>query len=46
MAGYIRQSTFQDGDTITAALFNDEYNQLLAVFNNSTGHKHEQPMTI
>ena len=24
---YIRQSTFADGDTITAALFNDEYNQ-------------------
>ena len=41
MAGYIRQSTFQDGDTITAALFNDEYNQLLAAFNNSTGHKHD-----
>jgi len=26
---YIRQSTFADGDTITAALFNDEYNQLV-----------------
>jgi hypothetical protein len=29
---YTRQSTFADGDTITAALFNDEYNQLLNVF--------------
>ena len=24
MAGYTRQSSFADGDTITAALFNDE----------------------
>ena len=31
MAGYIRQSTFADGDTIFAALFNDEFNQLLNV---------------
>ncbi len=29
MAGYTRQSTFADGDTITAALFNNEYNQLV-----------------
>ena len=41
MAGYTRQSTFQDGDTITAALFNDEYDQLLNVFDASTGHKHD-----
>ena len=41
MAGYIRQSTFADGDTISASLFNNEYNQLLNVFNNSTGHKHD-----
>ena len=26
---YTRQSTFADGDTITAALFNNEYNQLV-----------------
>ena len=38
MAGYTRQSSFADGDTITAALFNDEYNQLVNAFNNSTGH--------
>ena len=41
MAGYTRQSTFQDGDTITAALFNDEYDQLLNVFSNTSGHKHD-----
>ena len=38
---YTRQSTISDGDTITAALFNNEFNQLLAAFNNSTGHKHD-----
>ena len=41
MAGYTRQSTFADGDTITAALFNNEYNQLLNAFNSLTGHKHD-----
>jgi len=41
MAGYTRQSSFADGDTISASLFNNEYNQLLAAFNNSTGHKHD-----
>jgi hypothetical protein len=41
MAGYIRQSSFVDGDTITAALFNNEYNQLLNAFNNATGHSHD-----
>ena len=41
MASYTRQSTINDGDTITAALFNNEFNQLLAAFNNSTGHKHD-----
>ena len=40
MAGYIRQSTFVDGDTITAALFNNEYNQLVNAFSNTSGHKH------
>jgi fibronectin-binding autotransporter adhesin len=44
---YTRQSTFSDGDTITAALFNDEYNQLENAFNysssssTSTGHRHD-----
>jgi hypothetical protein len=41
MAGYIRQSTFVDGDTITAALFNNEYNQLVNAFSNTSGHKHD-----
>ena len=44
---YTRQSTFADGDTITAALFNDEYNQLVNAFAyssssaSSTGHRHD-----
>ena len=29
---YTRQSTFADGDTITAALFNNEYNQVVNAF--------------
>ena len=41
MAGYTRQSSINDNDTITAAIFNNEYNQLLAAFNNATGHKHD-----
>ena len=41
MAGYTRQSSYSDGDTITAAHSNDEHNQVLAAFNNSTGHKHD-----
>ena len=41
MAGYTRQSFINDGDTISASLFNNEYNQLLAAFNNTTGHKHD-----
>jgi len=41
MAGYTRQSTFTDGDVITAAHSNDEFNQVLAAFNNTTGHKHD-----
>ena len=42
---YTRQSSFSDGDTITAALFNDEYNQLLTAFSyaasSTTGHQHD-----
>lgn len=41
MAGYIRQSVFTTGDDITAALFNDEYNQLVAYSHALTGHKHD-----
>ena len=41
MAGYTRQSSYADGDIINAADSNDEYNQLLAAFVNTTGHKHD-----
>ncbi len=44
--GYTRQSTFSDGDTITASLFNNEYNQLVNAFayntsDSSSGHRHD-----
>lgn len=44
---YTRQSSFTDGDTITADLFNNEYNQLVNAFAysgidaNATGHTHD-----
>ena len=44
---YTRQSSFSDGDTISASLFNDEYNQLVNAFTyssssaSSTGHRHD-----
>ena len=41
MAGYTRQSTYTDGDVINAADSNDEFDQLLAAFVNTTGHKHD-----
>ena len=47
MAGtsYTRQSTLTDGDTITASLFNAEYNQLVSAFSYAasatTGHQHD-----
>ena len=41
MAGYTRQSTYTDGDVIDAADSNDEFDQLLATFNNTSGHKHD-----
>ena len=47
MAGttYTRQSTFIDGDVITASLFNNEYNQLENAFiyaaTGTTGHQHD-----
>jgi cytoskeletal protein CcmA (bactofilin family) len=47
MAGtsYTRQSTLTDGDTITASLFNAEYNQLVTAFSyastGTTGHQHD-----
>ena len=43
MAGYTRQSAAQiiSGEVISASPINAEYNQILAAFNNSTGHKHD-----
>jgi len=42
MAGYsARQSSFTTGDTILAAHSNDEFNQVLAAFNATTGHSHD-----
>ena len=41
MAGYTRQSTYADGDIITAADSNNEFNQVLAAFVNTSGHKHD-----
>ena len=40
-ATYTRQSSYADGDVITAAHTNDEFNQLLAAFAASTGHTHD-----
>ncbi len=40
-ATYTRQSSYTDGDTITAAHTNDEFNQILAAFAASTGHTHD-----
>jgi len=41
MAAYTRQSSFSDGDTISASLFNNEYDALAAAFVNTSGHKHD-----
>ena len=38
---YTRQSSYTDGDVITAAHTNDEVNQLLAAFQASSGHTHD-----
>jgi len=40
-ATYTRQSNFTDGDVITADLFNNEFDQLLATLASSTGHTHD-----
>jgi hypothetical protein len=41
MAGYTRQETYIDGDTILAADTNNEFTQLVAAFNASSGHAHD-----
>ena len=44
---YTRQSSFADGDTINASLFNNEYDQIVNAFSyssssvSSTGHRHD-----
>ena len=40
-ASYTRQSTYTTGDTIQAADTNDEFDQLLAAFNATSGHSHD-----
>ena len=41
MAGFTRQSSYTDGDIINAADSNDEFNQLVNAFANTSGHKHD-----
>ncbi len=41
MAGYARQSTYTDGDIIQASDSNDEFDQLVAAFNATSGHAHD-----
>ena len=43
MAGYSRQSAAQilNGEIVSAPPLNAEFNQVLAAFNESTGHKHD-----
>ena len=40
-ATYTRQSSYTDGDVITAAHTNSEFDQLLAAFQASSGHTHD-----
>ena len=40
-ATYTRQSSYTDGDVITAAHTNNEFDQLLAAFQASSGHTHD-----
>ena len=41
MAGYTRQRTITDGNTIAADLFNGEFNQIVNAFDKNSGHKHD-----
>lgn len=38
---YTRQSSFSNGDVIDAPLFNAEYDQLVAAFEETAGHNHD-----
>ncbi len=39
--GYVRQTIMNDGDTIVAQLFNDEFDTLDATFDATGGHSHD-----
>jgi hypothetical protein len=41
MAGYTRQEVYADTDVIEATHTNNEFDQIVAAFNSSTGHKHD-----
>jgi hypothetical protein len=41
MAGYTRQEVYADTDVIEASHTNNEFDQVVAAFNSSTGHKHD-----
>ena len=43
MAGYVRQSSAEIADalTIEAVDLNNEFNDLVAAFSNTSGHKHD-----
>lgn len=41
MAGYSRQSSFGDTDIIEAADHNNEYNQIVSAFDETSGHAHD-----
>ncbi len=41
MAGYTRQATFTTGNVISATDFTNEFDALLSVFSNTSGHAHD-----
>ena len=41
MSGYVRQSSYIDGDVIQASDSNTEYEALVTAFNNQVGHSHD-----
>jgi len=41
MSGYVRQSSYIDGDVIQASDSNTEYEALVIAFNNQVGHSHD-----
>lgn len=41
MAGYTRQATFTTGNVVSASDFNNEFDELLSAFSNTSGHSHD-----